>query len=108
VASKRRSVLLASVSIASSVGRIKARPRKVDLLSLTSFITGSDPYLPVPTTRRLHFHGVRDRTWGGGFRPDARFSHSNGFILETRMVRVELTSEEAEELHGILTITSLT
>ena len=47
------------------------------------FITGSDPYLPVPTRRRLHFHGGRDRTWGGGFRPDAFFTQQWFHIRDT-------------------------
>src|SRR3984957_18703943 len=57
---------LASVSIASSVGRISRSIFRRRASRFTSSITGSDPYLPVPITRRRHFQGTsssnRDRS----------------------------------------------
>jgi hypothetical protein len=46
------------VSIGSSVGKISRSTFRRRASSFTSSITGSDPYLPVPTTRRWHFQGI--------------------------------------------------
>jgi len=49
----------ASVSMASSIGRISRSIFRRCASRFTSSITGRDPYLPVPTTRHLHFQGIR-------------------------------------------------
>src|SRR5262249_2667225 len=78
------SVFRTSFSRASSVGRINRSIFRRLASRFTSSITESDPYLPVPITRRWHFQGIRSST-ETGVCPNASRNFFEGFFLRLRI-----------------------
>src|SRR5206468_508437 len=69
-----------SVSIAWVVGRMSNSILRRLASVFTSFITGSPPYAPMPTTRRWHFQGISSSMDNGVWPKESR-NFFDGFFL---------------------------
>src|SRR5216683_2710349 len=82
---------LTSVSRAWSVGRISSSISRRRASRFTSAITGSDPYLPVPTMRRWHFQGISSST-DTGVCPNSSRNFFEGFFRRWRILPRSITT----------------
>ncbi len=69
--------------MAWSVGMISKVIFLVLAWNFTSFITGSDPYLPVPIISRRHFQGIFSPL-ESGVCPNSSRNFRDGFFLRLR------------------------
>ncbi len=70
--------------IACAVGMVPTSILRRSASDLISFITGSEPYAPLPITRRRHFHGISSSTDRGEC-PNCSRNSFEGFFRRLRI-----------------------